>query len=36
VKNDYAFSRKHMSDIIKSYGDLGLQVHITEIDVHCK
>lgn len=24
-----------MSDIIKSYGDLGLQVHITEIDVGC-
>ena len=35
MKYDYGFNRKDIAAIIKSYGDLGLQVHITEIDVEC-
>ena len=34
-KQGYGWSRKNISDMIKSYGDLGLKVHITEIDVEC-
>ena len=26
-------TREHVADLIKSYGELGLEVHITELDI---
>ena len=36
VKDGNPPSREHVAATIKRFGDLGLKVHITELDVECK
>ena len=32
-KADWDFDRAHFAQLFKDYGDLGLEVHVTELDV---